>query len=277
MSERDAPAVRASDLRKSFGDLVAVDGLSIAVESGELYGLLGPNGAGKTTAIELLTGQLAPDSGTAAVLGADPVADPLAVRERVGILPEKEAPPSFLTPREFFAFVGRVRSVPEDDLAERIALWTDRLGLEGQLDTLAADLSRGNQQKVMIAAAFLHSPEAVFIDEPLANLDPIVQERVKEALVEYAAENAVVLSTHHVEVAAEVCTTVGIVHEGRLVAERRPRELAADRSLLEEFMDAVGDDHAAVRPAADGGARGGGAPEGEEPDEDAVDRGADGR
>jgi len=245
-------AIQAEDLQKSFGDLAAVDGLSITVEAGELYGLLGPNGAGKTTAIELLTGQLEADGGSASVLGVDPSEDPIGVRERVGVLPEKESPPSFLTPREFFDFVGRVRGIDDAVLDRRVEEWAGRLGLTEHLDTIASDCSRGNQQKVMIAAAFLHEPDAVFIDEPLANLDPIVQERVKEALVDYAAENAVVLSTHHVEVAAEVCTTVGIVHNGRLVAERTPTDLAPDRTLLDEFLEAVEGDHAAVDAGAVG-------------------------
>ena len=233
-------AISIERLGKTFGSVRALDGLTLTVPEGELYGLLGPNGAGKTTTMAILTGQLQPDEGNLSVLGLDPVADPVGVRERVGILPEKESPPSFLTPREYFRFVGTVRDIPETRVEEQIDTWADRLGFTGVLDTLATDLSRGQQQKVMIAAAFLHEPAAVFIDEPLANLDPIVQERVKRYLATYRERgNTVVVSTHNVEVAAEICSTVGIVHEGRLVEEVRPAEMAAETDLLSVFVDQV--------------------------------------
>ncbi|MFB6153987.1 MAG: ABC transporter ATP-binding protein, partial [Halodesulfurarchaeum sp.] len=179
------PAIRMEDLVKTFGDVEALSGLTLSVSSGELFGLLGPNGAGKTTTIGVLTGQSTPDSGSASVLYIDPVANPVAVRERVGILPEKESPPSFLTPREYFQFVGAVRDLTEDQIDAATAEWARRLGFQETLDTLSSDLSRGQKQKVMIAAAFLHEPDAVFIDEPLANLDPLIQERVKRFLAEY--------------------------------------------------------------------------------------------
>jgi ABC-2 type transport system ATP-binding protein len=234
------PAISVDSLQKVFGTVTALDGLSLSVDSGALYGLLGPNGAGKTTTMAVLTGQLRPDGGTARVLGIDPVEAPIEVRERVGILPEKESPPSFLTPREYFSFVGSMRDLPEDVVEKRAAAWAERLAFAEKLDTLATDLSRGQQQKVMIAGAFLHEPEAVFIDEPLANLDPLMQERVKGYLREYReAGNTVLLSTHNVEVAADLCSEVGIVHRGRLVAERRPADLAPEESLLDVFVDVV--------------------------------------
>ena len=232
-------AIRATDLRKAYGDLEALAGLSLSVDRGEVFGFLGPNGAGKTTTIGVLTGQLRPDGGEAAVLGVDPAESPVGVRERIGILPEQERPPSFLTPREYLQFVGSVRGLEDDAVADRTAEWADRLAFGEKLDTLSTDLSRGQQQKAMIAGAFLHEPEAVFIDEPLANLDPIMQERVKRFLADYSeAGNAVFLSTHDIEVAEELCDRVGIISEGELLAERRPSDLEPG-ALLEEFLASV--------------------------------------
>ncbi|WP_226010837.1 ABC transporter ATP-binding protein [Halomicrobium salinisoli] len=245
------PAIHIEGLEKAYGDVRAVDGLSLEIDEGELFGLLGPNGAGKTTTMEVLTGQLVPDGGRVSVLGVDPVERPTAVRERVGILPEKESPPSFLTPREYFAFVGAVRGLDEERIDERTATWAERLGFAEQLDTLSSDLSRGQQQKAMIAAAFLHEPEVVFIDEPLANLDPIVQERVKRFLGEYrAAGNTLVLTTHDVDVAAELCSRVGVVYGGELVADVRPSELPDGETLLDVFLDRVDAGVEADGPAA---------------------------
>ncbi len=232
--------IEADGLHKAYGDVRAVDGLSLAVESGELFGFLGPNGAGKTTTIEMLTGQTRPDSGRAEVLGTDPAAEPVGVRELVGVLPERHAPPSYLTPREFFEFVARVRGLDAEPVVERGEEWADRLGFASKLDTLTADLSRGQQQKVMVTQSFLHEPEAVFIDEPLANLDPLVQERVKRALVEYTgAGNTALLSTHNIDVAEELCDRVGVVTDGRLVATE---EITGESDLMETFLDTVGED-----------------------------------
>jgi ABC-2 type transport system ATP-binding protein len=234
------PAITTDGLRKTYGDTAALDGLSFSVEGGELYGLLGPNGAGKTTAIEVLTGQTAPDEGTASVLGKDPVRAPTAVREAAGILPETESPPSFLTPREYLDFVGAVRKQADGRVDEKIATWASDLGYEGKLDTLATDLSRGEQQKVMITAAFLHEPDVVFIDEPLVNLDPLIQEQMKRLLTGYGDQgNAILFSTHNVDVASEICSRVGILYGGDLVAEVAPDELDEDESLLDVFVDRV--------------------------------------
>ncbi|WP_121745022.1 ABC transporter ATP-binding protein [Natronorubrum halophilum] len=235
-------AIQVDGLGKTYGDIDAVDGMDFSVERGELYGFLGPNGAGKTTTIRVLTGQIRPDAGTARVLETDPTTEPIETRRWVGVLPEQGSPPSFLTPREYFEFVGSVRDLEPDRVADRTELWADRLGFESKLDTLHTDLSRGQQQKVMITQAFLHEPDVVFIDEPLANLDPLVQEQVKQFLVSYAAgDNAVFVSTHNIDVAEEICTRVGIVADGRIVTERSLEGDGTDGSLLEVFLDRVND------------------------------------
>ena len=229
-------AVETTGLEKEYGGVVALDGLDLTVERGELYGLLGPNGSGKTTTIEILTGQRTPTGGSARVLGVDPVADPVEVRRSVGILPEREDPPSFLSPREYLTFVGEVRDL--DDVPERIETWARRLEFSGVLDTLSTDLSEGERQRVMLAQVFLHEPDLVFIDEPLVNLDPLMQTVVREHLREYCeAGNTLFLSTHFMDVAEELCTRVGIIAAGELVAERDPR--TADEDLLETFATEV--------------------------------------
>ncbi|WP_276271624.1 ABC transporter ATP-binding protein [Haloarcula litorea] len=238
-------AIETTDLRRDFGDVTALDGLSLSIEEGAVFGLLGPNGSGKTTTIELLTGQREPTGGSASVVGRDPAAEPLAVRSAIGILPEREDPPSFLTPREYLTFVSEVRDVADHEA--RIDEWADRLGFAGVLDALATGLSEGERQRVMLAAAFLHDPDLVFIDEPLVNLDPIMQEEVKSQLASYCERgNTLFLSTHYVDVAAELCTHVGIVEDGRLVAECDPREMT-EADLLDYFVAEVGGDAAGVR------------------------------
>jgi len=231
------PAVETTNLRKEYGDVGAIEGVDLTVERGELYGLLGPNGSGKTTTIEILTGQRTPSSGSATVLGTDPVADPIEVRRSIGILPEREDPPSFLTPREYLEFVGEVRGIGSID--DRIEQWAQTFEFAGILDTLSGDLSEGERQRVMLAQVFIHEPDLAFIDEPLVNLDPLMQAEVKDQLVEYCeAGNTLFLSTHFVEVAEQLCTKIGIIADGELVAERDPREL--EDGLLATFEESVG-------------------------------------
>lgn len=240
-------AITVESVRKAFGDTTALDGLSLEIEEGELYGLLGPNGAGKTTTLAILTGQLRPDGGTVTVLDINPVENPVDVRQAVGMLPEKESPPSLMTPREYLRFCGTVRNLPDSDVDDGIEDWAEQLDFVGKLDSLSTDLSRGQQQKVMIAAAFLHEPAVVFIDEPLANLDPIVQERVKRSLREYRdAGNTVVISTHNVTVAAELCSRVGFIEAGTLVDEVHPASLDRDQTLLDLFFEHIDNEEGAT-------------------------------
>ena len=231
------PAIEAEGLTEQYGAVTALDELDLTVPRGELYGFLGPNGAGKSTTINVLTGQLTPDSGTARVAGIDPVAEPVRARERVGILPENGRPPSFLTVREYFDFVAAARGL--DDIEGRVERWADRLAFASKLDTLCTDLSQGERQKALITQAFLHEPAVVFIDEPLTNLDPIIQERAKRFFRAYADEgNTVFLSTHFIATAGELCTRIGIINRGRLLDELDPTALD-EETLLDRFFATV--------------------------------------
>ena len=239
-----AAVIEARGLTKRYGETVAVNDVSFEVPAGALYGLLGPNGSGKSTTIRMLSGQTRPTTGTATVLGIDAAADPVGVRRRIGIIPEQETPPSFLTAWEYLQFVGSVRSLEETD--EAAEWWFEFLDFGDKRDVLCKDLSRGTRQKLMFAQAFLHRPALALIDEPLVNFDPIVQHQVKEFLVDYVRRgNTVFLSTHILEVAEEVCTGYAILHRGRLLHAGTPDELrATGRHLPEVFLALVGRDPA---------------------------------
>lgn len=227
--------IKADGLTKMYGDLVAVNHVNLSVEKGALYGLLGPNGSGKSTMIKMLTGQIRPTTGSATVLGINVQKEPVGVREHVGIIPEQETPPSFLTASEYLQFVGAIRKVPEID--ERSAWWLDFLDFADKKDVLCKDLSRGTRQKLMFAQAFIHKPELALIDEPLINFDPIMQHVVKDYLRDYVkAGNTIFLSTHILEVAEEICSGFAILHKGNLLHTGTVADLTAEHRHLDEFF-----------------------------------------
>ncbi len=228
-------------LTRRYGDLTAVDSISLHIGEGELFGLLGPNGSGKTTTIKMLTGQLQPTSGSASVADIDPARHPLQVKQAVGIIPEQETPPSFLTAEEYLQFVAAIRDI--DSPEGRIDRWFSRLDFAGQRDVLCKDLSRGTRQKLMFAQAFLHEPSIAFVDEPLINLDPVIQRTVKDYMLDYVAGGGTIfLCTHVLEIAEEICSRVGIIHRGTLRCDLSMDEATAGGTRLETvFLDAVGE------------------------------------
>ena len=231
--------IEARGLTKTYGDVTAVNGISLSVRKGELFGLLGPNGSGKTTMIKCLTGQLKPTAGAVEVMGVDAVAEPVRVRKLVGITPEQETPPSFLTAEEYLRFVGHIRRI--GDIDAQCGFWFDFLEFGDKRDVLCKDLSRGTRQKLMVAQAFLHRPGLVLIDEPLINLDPLMQRKIKDYLTGYVKGGGTVfLSTHILEIAQEICTRIGIIHQGNLVREGTVADLrGASLSLEEVFLSAI--------------------------------------
>ncbi len=227
--------IEARDLSKTYGDVQAVNHVNLSVKEGSLFGLLGPNGSGKTTMIKMLTGQTRPTGGTATVLGVDAVADPVGVRAKVGIIPEQETPPSFLTAQEYLEFVAAVRKIP--DIETKADWWFDFLDFADKKHVLCKDLSRGTRQKLMFTQAFIHEPRLALIDEPLINFDPIMQDLVKDYLAEYVRKGKTIfISTHILEVAEEVCSGIAILHKGSLLHTGPVAELTERGEHLPSFF-----------------------------------------
>jgi ABC-2 type transport system ATP-binding protein len=210
-----------------FGDFTAVDGISFAVERGEVFGLLGPNGAGKTTTLRVLTTVLPADRGTATVAGYDVAGDGLAVRASIGYVPQALSADGALSARENLEFYARVTGVPRAERAERIAAAVAAMGLEEMYERLARTLSGGMLRRLEIASALLNRPAVLFLDEPTVGLDPGARAVVWERLHELRADagTTIVVTTHLMEEAERHCHTLAIIDRGRIVARGTPAEL----------------------------------------------------
>ncbi len=236
-------AIEVRDLRKRFSTINALDGVTFSVREGTFFGCFGPNGAGKSTLLKVLTGQIEPTEGVARVLDMDVRGNGIRVREQVGIVPEVESPPSYLTAYEFLYFVAEIRKV--DDINGRIQRWTEFFDLEGTRGTLCKDLSKGTRQKVMLSAAFLHEPKVLFLDEPFVNLDPIYQHKLREYLLELRDEGRTIfLCSHILEMAQRLCQEMIILNHGRIVASGSVAELTEKEDLESLFLRMVNDDTA---------------------------------
>ena len=241
MGEEIQPLVRAVDMGKRYGEFVALHPLNVEVYSGEFFGVFGPNGAGKSTFIKLLTGQLQPSIGQIEVLGVDAKQSPQKLKANIGIVPESESPPSFLTPTEFLQFVARLRGL--DNLDEQVEYWLDWFGLQEKRDTMCKDLSKGQRQKVMLASAFIHKPKLLFLDEPFANLDPIYQRKCREWLLDHVANGGTIfLCSHVLEMAERMCNRMAIINHGRVLAAGTVTGLkqSEDETLEDVFIRLVG-------------------------------------
>jgi ABC-2 type transport system ATP-binding protein len=204
--------IEVEGLKKSYGETSVLKELNFEVYENNITGLIGPNGAGKSTTVQILTGQLSRDSGNVQVLGLDPWKDPVELRKKLGVLPEREDPPSFLTGNEYLEYISDVR---DDDINKQ--KWIERFNLEGKMDKPTKEISKGERQKLMIIQAFFHEPELVFIDEPLINLDPFVQEEAKKLFKEYAENTgSIFLCTHLLDLAEELCDNVLFLDDGEI-------------------------------------------------------------
>jgi ABC-2 type transport system ATP-binding protein len=216
------------DLRRAFGSLMAVDGANLCVERGWFYGFLGPNGAGKSTTIKMLTGLLRPTSGRVEVLGLDFEHHAVEVKRRIGVVPEGLAMFERLTGSQFLNFVGRMYGLERHVAAERTAELLDFMELGGAADQLVADYSHGMKKKTALAAAVIHRPEILFLDEPFEGVDAVAAGTLKGLLLRFRARGGTIFLTSHVlEVVERLCTHIGIINHGRMVASASIEDLRA--------------------------------------------------
>ncbi len=210
------------ELVKRFGAITAVDGVSFAVERGEVLGFLGPNGAGKSTTMKMVTGFLQPTSGTAVVCGHDVGADPVAVKTQIGYLPEGAPLYGDMTPKSLLAFVSEVRGLDFDRRRRRIGDVVDRLDLGAVYDRPIETLSKGFKRRVGLAQAILHDPDVLILDEPTDGLDPNQKFQVRSLIAEMASTKAIVISTHILEEVDAVCTRAMIIAQGQVLIDTTP-------------------------------------------------------
>jgi len=203
------------DVRKSYGKLAAVDGVSLAVPEGCIYGLLGPNGAGKTSTIRMIMDITAPDAGEILFFGHPRRPEDL---RRVGYLPEERGLYRKMGVTEHLLFLGEIRGLRKKEMLPRIEQWLDRVGLADWRKAKIEELSKGMQQKVQLIGTVLHEPDLLLLDEPFSGLDPINQELFKELLLDYRRQGkSVILSTHGMELAERMCDHIGLISRGRVV------------------------------------------------------------
>lgn len=232
--------IELENLVKHFGDVRAVDGISLTVPRGEFFCVLGPNAAGKTTTIKMVVGLIKPNQGVARVAGFDVQTQPLEARARLSYVPDFPFLYDKLTPWEFLRFTGQLFRMGDDEIRRSAADLVPRFNLEEWLNKPIEGLSHGTRQRVAIASALLHDPEVFVIDEPMVGLDPHHARVVKDTLRERASKGMTVfLSTHQISVAEELADRVGIIHRGQLVAVGTAAELrrqAGHNGALEEVF-----------------------------------------
>jgi ABC-2 type transport system ATP-binding protein len=223
-------AIETHDLTRSFPSGVALDGLSLSVDQGEVLALLGPNGAGKTTTVRLLNGILTPDRGRATVLGLDPTVDGDAVRRRTGVLPEHAGLDERLTARENLELTARMRGLDRKWSARRTMDLLERFGMADRADIPVQGTSTGQRKRLALARALLHDPDVLFLDEPTSGLDPAATRDVIDMIGALATEHGrtVVLCTHFLGEAGRLADRMAVLHRGTLHAFGRPEDIAAE-------------------------------------------------
>ena len=221
-----SPAVETTQLVKQFGDFVAVDHIDLRVNRGSFFGFLGPNGAGKSTTIKMLTGLLAPTSGTLRVLDLDISSQPIEVKRRIGVVPEDLNLFERLTGAEMLSFTGRMYGLSREDIRQRSRELLDLMELHEEPRKLIIEYSHGMKKKLSLASALIHRPEILFLDEPFEGVDAIASRTLKDLLSRLTARGLTVFLTSHVlEIVERLCSDIAIIAQGKLLASGSLNEL----------------------------------------------------
>ena len=238
--------VRVNAVTKKFGSFEAVKGNSLELYAGEVFGFLGPNGAGKTTTIKMIGGLLKPDTGTVEICGIPMATDPVAAKRMLGYIPDRPFLYEKLTAWEFLRFIAGIYELPQDTFNQRAERMLSLFGMMEWKDSLIDGFSHGMKQRVVMAAAFLHEPKVLIVDEPMVGLDPSGARLIKEVFKDWAARGKTVfLSTHTLEVAQEVCDRIAILYKGEVLDmgtldELRQRHASNESSLEQVFLGMTG-------------------------------------
>jgi ABC-2 type transport system ATP-binding protein len=236
--------VHVEGLKKNYGAVHALDGLDLEVPEGTIFGFLGPNGAGKTTTLRILTGLARPTSGKAQVAGLDILKDRGGLSRRIGHLPEEPAFYTWMTPREFLDYLGRLYGLSASQRRSRTQELLALVRMEEVSKRRIAGFSRGMRQRLGVAAALIHHPEVLFLDEPASALDPAGRKEVLDLIGNLRGQCTVLMSTHILADVERVCDVVGIIAKGRMLVQS-PREALLERYAIPAF-EVEGDDHAAL-------------------------------
>ena len=219
--------LEVKNLKKSFGDFEAVKGISFTVSKGEVLGFLGPNGAGKSTTMRMITGFLPPTSGTAVICGKDISIEPVAAKAHLGYLPESAPSYKAMTVKDYLTFVAEIRGFAGKAGADKVDAVIVKAKLEKVVNQTIETLSKGYRQRTAFAAAILHDPDVLIMDEPTDGLDPNQKFAVREMIKEMSADKAIIISTHILEEVDAVCNKVIVVADGEKKFDGTPAELAA--------------------------------------------------
>jgi ABC-2 type transport system ATP-binding protein len=226
--------IAIADLSKTYGSYRAVDRLNLKIDKGEIFGFIGPNGAGKTTTIKMLGGVLAPTAGRIFIAGIDLQAEPEAAKHKIGFIPDRPYLYEKLTGLEFMKFTADIYGVTENRFREKADALLAQFSLSDWSQELIESYSHGMKQRLIMAAALIHEPEVLIVDEPMVGLDPLAIRMVKELFKRLATEGVTIfMSTHTLKVAEDICDRIGIITRGRLIASGSAADLRADATAAD--------------------------------------------